>query len=127
MELVNVHLETGQVAKLADFYCQLIETDVTLNDYYVEVPTSCGVVTFSKPRAAGTPDIGPTDPCGTVVVLEFQVDNVDDQYSRINALGVEWVLPPTTQPWGNRLMMFRDPCGNLIALFSRPDNSDAAP
>jgi hypothetical protein len=29
-------------------------------------------------------------------------------------------MPPTTQPWGNRSMIFRDPAGNLINLFSRP-------
>jgi hypothetical protein len=29
------------------------------------------------------------------------------------------VLPPTTLPWGNRSMIFRDPAGNLINVFSR--------
>ena len=28
-------------------------------------------------------------------------------------------MPPTTQPWGNRSMMFRDPAGNLVNVFSR--------
>jgi Glyoxalase/Bleomycin resistance protein/Dioxygenase superfamily len=39
------------------------------------------------------------------------------EYPRIAALGVEWVMPPTTQPWGNRSMMFRDPAGNLVNVF----------
>jgi uncharacterized glyoxalase superfamily protein PhnB len=30
------------------------------------------------------------------------------------------VMPPTTQPWGNRSMMFRDPAGHLVNVFSRP-------
>jgi len=29
-------------------------------------------------------------------------------------------MPPTTQPWGNRSMVFRDPGGNLVNVFSRP-------
>jgi hypothetical protein len=29
-------------------------------------------------------------------------------------------MPPTTQPWGNRSMIFRDPAGNLVNVFSRP-------
>jgi uncharacterized glyoxalase superfamily protein PhnB len=120
MKLVNVHLETEIVAALAAFYARLVGADVTLNDYYVEVATPCGTVALSKPRTAGMPDIGPADPCDTVIVLEFQVDDLDDQYERIKALGVDWVLAPTTQPWGNRLMMFRDPCGNLVAVFSVP-------
>jgi hypothetical protein len=30
------------------------------------------------------------------------------------------VLLPTTQPWGSRSMVFRDPEGNLVNIFSRP-------
>jgi uncharacterized glyoxalase superfamily protein PhnB len=31
------------------------------------------------------------------------------------------VLPPTTQPWGSRSMLFRDPQGHLINVFSRKE------
>ena len=37
------------------------------------------------------------------------------------ALGVDWVMPPTTQPWGSRSMIFRVPEGNLINVFSRSE------
>jgi uncharacterized glyoxalase superfamily protein PhnB len=46
------------------------------------------------------------------------VDDVDREFIRIDQLGVEWVLPPTTQPWGSRSMVFRDPQGNLVNVFS---------
>ena len=42
------------------------------------------------------------------------------EYPRIAALGAGWVLPPTTQPWGSRSMVFKDPEGNLVNVFSRP-------
>jgi len=45
--------------------------------------------------------------------------DVDAEYERIAALGVAWVMPPATQPWGNRSMIFRDPAGNLVSVFSR--------
>jgi len=35
-----------------------------------------------------------------------------------------WVRP-TTQPWGNRSMIFRDPGGNLVNVFSRPQPGSA--
>ena len=54
------------------------------------------------------------------IVLDFMVDDVDQEFERIDRLGVDWVLPPTTQPWGNRSMVFRDPEGNLVNIFSRP-------
>ena len=28
------------------------------------------------------------------------------------------VTPPTTMPWGNRALLFRDPDGNLVNLFT---------
>jgi catechol 2,3-dioxygenase-like lactoylglutathione lyase family enzyme len=30
----------------------------------------------------------------------------------------EFVMPPTTLPWGNRSIYFRDPDGNLIDFFT---------
>jgi len=39
VDLVQSRFVTDDVAQLATFYGRLIETDVVLNDYYVEVPT----------------------------------------------------------------------------------------
>ena len=49
--------------------------------------------------------------------------DVDAEYERIAALGVAWVMLPTTQPWGNRSMIFRDPGGNLVSVFSRSEGA----
>jgi len=57
------------------------------------------------------------------IILDFAADDVDAEYPRIAALGVDWVMPPTTQPWGNRSMIFRDPAGNLVNVFSRPGSA----
>jgi uncharacterized glyoxalase superfamily protein PhnB len=55
------------------------------------------------------------------MILDFMAGDVDAEYERIAALGVAWVMLPTTQPWGNRSMIFRDPRGNLISVFSRSE------
>ena len=68
------------------------------------------------PGASGQGAGGPRDE----IILDFVADDVDAEYPRIAALGVDWVMPPTTQPWGNRSMIFRDPSGNLVNVFSRP-------
>jgi predicted enzyme related to lactoylglutathione lyase len=47
-------------------------------------------------------------------VLEFGVEDVDAETSRLLELGVPIVKPPTTQPWGIRSVWFSDPEGNLI-------------
>jgi uncharacterized glyoxalase superfamily protein PhnB len=125
MELVQSRIVTDDVAGLAAFYARLVGTPVTLNDYYVEVPAGAMSVGFSKRRFTeyaedqaappGRPDRQDQ------IVLDFVVDDVDQEFKRIDRLGVDWVLEPTTQPWGNRSMVLRDPEGNLVNIFSRPE------
>jgi predicted enzyme related to lactoylglutathione lyase len=52
------------------------------------------------------------------VIIEFLVENVDEEYERIKDLTTEIVQKPTTMPWGNRSLLFRDPDGNLINFFT---------
>jgi len=52
------------------------------------------------------------------VIIEFLVKNVDEDYERIKDLTSEIVQKPTTMPWGNRSLLFRDPDGNLINFFT---------
>ncbi len=123
MKLVQSRIVTDDVEGLAAFYARLVEVPVALNEYYVEVPAGPMSVGFSKRRfteydkdSEARPD---GQPRGGDIILDFQVDDVDAEYERILALEVDWVMPPTTQPWGNRSMIFRDPEGNLINVFSR--------
>ena len=51
------------------------------------------------------------------MIIEFRVDDVDKEYERLKTLVSEWVLEPTTMPWGNRSIL-RDPDGNLVNLFT---------
>ena len=124
MELVQARLVTEDVAGLAAFYAGLIGGKVPLNEYYVEVPAGPASVGFSKrkfteycPNRMARP--GPRRPPGEVI-LDFMVGDADAEYRRIEALGVDWVLRPATQPWGSRSMVFKDPEGNLVNVFSRP-------
>jgi uncharacterized glyoxalase superfamily protein PhnB len=53
-------------------------------------------------------------------ILEFLVEDVDREYERLTSLAVapETVQKPTTMPWGNRSLLFRDPDGNLVNFFT---------
>jgi predicted enzyme related to lactoylglutathione lyase len=126
MELVQSRIVTEDVERLAAFYARLLGVPVALNEYYVEVHAGPVSVGFSKRRfteyhrcCATAARPGAQDP-RPETILDFLVDDVDAEYERVKALGVEWVMPPTTQPWGNRSMIFCDPEGNLINVFSRP-------
>lgn len=45
-------------------------------------------------------------------------DDVDIEYARCTHQGVQGVMPPTTEPWGQRIAYITDPDGNLIQLSS---------
>ena len=44
------------------------------------------------------------------------VDNVDEEYERLKAKGVNFVEPPKKQYWGGYAALFVDPDENLIYL-----------
>ena len=123
MELVQGRIVTDDVAGLAAFYARLVGTAVALNEYYVEVPAGLMSVGFSRCRFTECGEDLAARPEGQQlrdeIMLDFMADDVDVEYERIAALGVAWVMLPTTQPWGNRSMIFRDPAGNLVCVFSR--------
>jgi predicted enzyme related to lactoylglutathione lyase len=131
MELVQSRIITDDVERLAAFYARLAGVPVALNEYYVEVQAGRMSVGFSKRRftedhrcrpAVANDAAGNTPPGHRPgIILDFLVADADAEYERIKALGVTWVMPPASQPWGNRSMIFRDPEGNLINVFSRPE------
>lgn len=113
MELVQARIVTEDVERLAGFYASLVGAAVALNGYYVEVPAGPMSVGFSR---RGFTFSAETE---SQVILDFQVDDADAEYGRIDRLDVDWVMRPATQPWGSRAMIFRDPEGNLVNVFSR--------
>src|SRR5262249_32944234 len=103
------------------FYARLLGVPAALNEYYVEIQAGSASVGFSRRRFAEYREAeGPGSGRPDAIMLDFLAGDVDAEYPRIAALGVDWVLLPTTQPWGNRSMIFRDPAGNLVNVFSRP-------
>lgn len=52
-------------------------------------------------------------------------EDVDREFARVVALGAQPVLPPETEPWGQRTCYIADPEGNLIEIgsFNRPFES----
>src|SRR4029077_18213806 len=127
MELFQSRIVTDDVEALAAFYARLVGTPVALNEYYVEVPAGALSVGFSKRRFTEYAEDQAARPAGQQlrdeIILDFMAGDVDTEYERIAALGVAWVMLPTTQPWGNRSMIFKDPGGNLVSVFSRSEGA----
>jgi lactoylglutathione lyase len=53
-----------------------------------------------------------TEGCRRVLICA-EVEDVDAAYAALEAQGVAFLKPPTSQPWGLRTAHFADPEGNL--------------
>jgi len=58
------------------------------------------------------------------IIVEFLVEDADAQFRRLRNDLPEIVQEPTTMPWGNRSVLFRDPEGHLVNLFT-PQSQEA--
>jgi catechol 2,3-dioxygenase-like lactoylglutathione lyase family enzyme len=123
MQLIQARFVTEDVGPLATFYSALLGRRTTLNDYYVELPAGAATLGFSRCRF--TEDNSPHSGCGPQfaarageIITDFRVADVDAEFARVDALGVQWIFGPTTQPWGARSMMLRDPEGHLVNIIA---------
>ena len=61
--------------------------------------------------------MGPSDGLETHgLALIYEVEEVDAEYARLNALGIAKRGAPTDKPWSVRPFMIEDPAGNLISF-----------
>jgi predicted enzyme related to lactoylglutathione lyase len=125
MRLVQARLVTNDVSALARFYEELLGIAPIGSEDYVELRNSGSTVAISSKRSVDVFSAGAAEPAANrSVILDFQVNDVDKERSRLQGFVSEFVLEPTNQPWGSRSMLFRDPDGNLINFFA-PVTGDA--
>jgi catechol 2,3-dioxygenase-like lactoylglutathione lyase family enzyme len=126
--LVNTCLITTDVNRLAAFYAQVLGIEPHKDgDDYFEFRTSRGVLALFSANAQEKYIPGSARPGENhSSILEFEVDDVDREYARLQNLVKTWVKEPSTQPWGTRSIYFRDPDGNLVDLFTVVKKSQAS-
>ena len=89
---------------------------------YAEFHTGIGVLAIFSAQAQDRNIPGSTAAAhNRSVILEFRVADVDGEYRRLQGVVKVWVKPPSTQPWGTISIYFRDPDGNLVDFYSRPE------
>ncbi|MFI2374153.1 VOC family protein [Streptomyces sp. NPDC018964] len=120
MEFVSVRIITGDVARLVDFYERATGARATwATEEFAELRTAgatlaiagTGTVPLFAPGSARPAD-------NHSVIIEFLVDDVDRVHRNLTGFVTDFVNGPTTMPWGNRSLLFRDPDGNLVNFFT---------
>jgi lactoylglutathione lyase len=72
-----------------------------------------------EPLGIGIAERAASDDPERDFALWVYTDDVDGAAERLRAAGAEEVLPPTDQPWGERMCSFRDKDGHLLHLGAR--------
>ncbi|MEU7638921.1 MULTISPECIES: VOC family protein [unclassified Streptomyces] len=126
MNFVSIRVITHDVARLVAFYEQVTAVSATWStpDFAELVTASCTLAIASDRTVALFGGDSAQPAANRSVITEFRVVDVDAEYRRLTSLACEFVQQPTTMPWGNRSLLFRDPDGNLINFFT-PVTADA--
>lgn len=126
MDLVSIRMITDDLERVVQFYERV--TGVAAVRYTPEfaeliMPSfTLAIGQTQTTQLFGEDSARPAD--NHSVIIEFKVDDVDSEYERLKPIVSEWVQQPTTMPWGNRSVLFRDPDGNLVNYFT-PVTEDA--
>jgi catechol 2,3-dioxygenase-like lactoylglutathione lyase family enzyme len=120
MQFASIRIITDDLDRLVSFYEQI--TGVSAErpaPVFAEFVLPSGTLAIGHSQTVQLFGAGSARAAANhSVIIEFRVDNVDAEYTRLAPLVSEWVQEPTTMPWGNRSILFRDPDGNLVNLFT---------
>jgi catechol 2,3-dioxygenase-like lactoylglutathione lyase family enzyme len=121
MNLVSIRLITADIDRLVRFYERI--TGLTATRYtedFAELRTPACTLAIGSTRTLqlfGGDIARPAD--NHSAIIEFRADDVDESFRRLaDVIGGSLVQKPTTMPWGNRSLLFRDPDGTLVNFFT---------
>jgi predicted enzyme related to lactoylglutathione lyase len=120
VKFVSTRIITADVGRLVAFYEMVTGADAVWgNELFAEIPTPVGVLAIGSEKTVALFGAGSAEAASNrSAIIEFIVDDVDAEYERLRGSVGDVVTAPTTMPWGNRALLFRDPDGNLINLFT---------
>jgi catechol 2,3-dioxygenase-like lactoylglutathione lyase family enzyme len=111
---------TADVAGTAAFYRDNFRFQVIFeNDWYVHLQSAedpranIGIVRWDHETI---PEVGRREVSG--LLINFEVEDVDAEYRRIEALGLPILLPLRSEAFGQRHFILSDPNGVLIDVIT---------
>jgi predicted enzyme related to lactoylglutathione lyase len=126
MNFISLRVITSDVRRLVGFYEEITGLPATrYTEDFAELATPSCTLAIASVRTMTMFGAGAARPADNhSAIIEFRVDDVDKEFERLKKAIGEFIQEPTTQPWGNRSLLFRDPDENLINFFT-PVSADA--
>ncbi|MEU6994533.1 VOC family protein [Streptomyces sp. NPDC046465] len=120
MDFVSIRIITHDVARLVAFYEKAMGASAAwATEDFAELGTPTASLAIAGTRTVPLFAPGSARPADNhSVIIEFLVEDVDRVHENLTGLVTDFVAGPTTMPWGNRSLLFRDPDGNLVNFFT---------
>ena len=120
MDFVSIRIITGDIKRLVSFYERATGVAAAwFTEDFAEIRTAGATLAIGSTRTVPLFAPGAARPADNhSVIIEFLVDDVDRVHQNLAGPVTDFVNQPTTMPWGNRSLLFRDPDGNLINFFT---------
>ena len=122
MSLVSIRIITADINRLVKFYEQV--TGMPIVQYtpdFAELQTKTATLAIGSTRTLqffGGESVAQAAQ-NRSAIIEFLVDDVEKDHERLAEFLEPYIVQkPTTMPWGNKSLLFRDPDGNLVNLFT---------
>ena len=122
MNLVSIRIITANVSSLVKFYEHV--TGMPVVQYtpdFAELQTQSATLAIGSTNTLqlfGGDEVAKAAQ-NRSAIIEFKVDDVEKDYERLAGYLQNYIVQkPTTMPWGNKSLLFRDPDGNLVNLFT---------
>ena len=123
MTFKQTRLVTTNVATLTRFYESVSQAtaEVLSSDYAQFQNEPCkGLAIIAQATTQAYGEGVAEAAANRSVILDFEVTDIDAEYERLQDIVSDWVMPPKLMPWGARAIVFRDPDGNLVNMYSHP-------
>ncbi len=119
MKLASTRLIASDIKKMVGFYEMVTgQAAEWLAPVFAEIVTPSAALAIGSAETVALFREGSAEPSANrSLVIEFQVDDVDAEFSRLKDKA-EVVHEPKLMPWGNRAAQIRDPEGTLISLYT---------
>ena len=120
MRFSGICLITKNVSNLKDFYKDVLQAEVEGDDTFATITMQGAELTIFTEEGMERMAPGSMQNSGFgSYTLEFEVEDVDKEYQRLQTMDIIFVKPPTTQTWGRRSVWFRDLDGNILNFFAK--------
>ncbi len=119
MRFNGICIVSDNVPRLCAFYRAILKLEPEEANIFEIIPTEGAELSVYSSERTEKAAPGCLEGSGNGrYTIEFEVEDVDREFTRLTAMNVEIVKPPTTQPWGRRSVWFRDPDRNIINFYA---------